>query len=201
MPGASVLVLDLESNDRAALGELQQRQQGQQGVKVPGNVPHKLLVGSPHSDVFFAQEPAGHTAELPFRADVRARPHDGQQVLLLSQLQEVLDVQKALHIRTAVPTGKRFFSSYVRVLAGYVPKVEIAGLRLVQVPGDVSFDRVESGGPELAQTVPPILLRDAEIMQGAAVYRHIAIIQREVRLLRGQSGRNSAASVILIDAR
>ena len=142
----AVLVLDLDHDDVASVLVQVGTHQGEQHAE---EVLHVLLVhgiGGSQLDAGNAQQPVGQTAKVPLAADVGTGAEDHVEVVLLGQLNEANDVGNPLEI-------------------------ELALVRLVEIPGNVGLHGIQTALGHLLQRVVPVLVvlagLLAEVVEGA----------------------------------
>ena len=142
VPVASVFVFDLHHQHRPAARDLQGRKARDQFVEIAVDRRQIRAVHAAQTESRLFQQPPGQPAHFPFRADVGAGPQDHVQSQPLRQPRKGGEVPFVLPFKNAF-------------------------LRLMQVPGDIGFHRIESAGAQLRKPVFPIVPGHAEIMDCA----------------------------------
>src|SRR6185503_15323992 len=97
----------------------------------------------------------------PFRADVGSRPHDGFEPALRDQLEESDDILSRIAVSV---------------------EIELAGQRLVPVPGNVKIDRVDPQGLRLAKGILPTVARQTRIEHRRGVDEEGLAVHPELRI-------------------
>ncbi len=161
---AAVFVLDLHGDDGPAARGLQIHEPGQQLGEPGVNCPLVGGVRAAQRRVLVLEEPGRQPAEVPFRADVRSRPHDHLESDLVRGPYEGGDI---------TPSGE------VGLVLG----------RLVEVPGDVGLHRVQAHRPHPQQPVAPVLGVRPEVVEGAGEDPERLAVQQEFAPSDGQSAR------------
>lgn len=135
VPVRPVLVLDLHGHDGSAAAREQWQQLGDDEVEPAVDLGLETGVGAAQVEAVGGEEPGGQPAEVPFGADVRAGPDDGVQAEVAGGAQEAAEV---------APAGE----------------VGLARGGLVEVPGDVGVDGVDTEGAQPPQPVLPEVRMD-----------------------------------------
>ena len=157
----AVFIFHLGHDDGASLGNLQRFQHGTDFFKIShGRFQEAGILGTDFQ-IFILQQPAGKSAEFPFRAHIGPGTHNDPQAGLLRFLDEFHKIQ----------------------IAGEVP---FAGFRFVHVPEQISADGIHAHGLYALEPVLPVLARHARIMHfpgndfdGLSVHQKIFLISRE----------------------
>lgn len=69
----------------------------------------------------------------------------------------------------------------------------------MQIPRYIGLHSIKTSGPHLPQTIPPILLRNPEVVHGTAVERNVSLVQSEIRLVHRQPRIDPPSRVVLVE--
>ena len=142
---AAVFVLDLHRDYVAALALLKIADLLKQPVIEVRNMLQIFGIGAAQTHVSVLEQPCRQPAEVPFRADIRTGSDYRIEPDLLRRLDKTPDVEPAGEVKFALP-------------------------RLMHVPADICFNRVETRRLELSEPVLPVFGHDAEIVHRARIY-------------------------------
>ena len=134
-----VLVLDLDEDDRAALGDLPGFHDRQNSPEIAFHGGHEVRLVAPDPDIGVREEPGRQAAVAPFGADVWTGSDDRMHPLVCDRIEKPCEVD----------------------LPGADP---VAGPRLLEVPGNVGLDRVQAHQPGFVDAVSPLVWMHPEVV-------------------------------------
>ena len=151
----AVFIFNLHQNHRPALGPLKPLQPGQQNIEITVDGVQVLWIAATYPQSGLAQQPGRQSAEIPFRADIRAGTQDHHQPHRSGKAYKTFQI---------APAGK----------------IELAFLLLMKVPRDVRFDGIQAALFQFPEPVFPVVGVNSEIVHGSGTETHLLPVHKNL---------------------